>query len=1572
MADLQRLRTARAAQAAEQDRLATTIATHAREIAAERSRLASAQAAGDTARARDAAQRIAALVAEKLDAARGLSAARERNRLDLATLLAEGIALEGDCPLVLLPIRIEVRFTADGNALRVRLFHDALHAEGLDEGLGDDERAAGLAYWRDVWITGDTEAPWPALLAAVGTRRAPWVAEALRPTNLAARPGLPPQFPDTAGRGAGQAVVRTLPDRFFVRVDQDGASPVTVAGHAIPDELPVGITDRDILDPLTLGEDDLPPIDASLRWLVDFDEAQRIGMAVTVALQRPGQPVRRVLAYGVRAAIDPATGAERLARLIRSHSYDDGAEFLAQGVPTNNTDTARSDWSRRTPPGPPRLASESMLDAQSNAAVMARAFGFDPAIVAKLPGARDRQQGRAAAFQTALWTTTWGDAIEHLTPAGRANGDKRLDSPALEAVRDHWVAHVRGRGPLPALRLGRQPYGLLPVVATDGSWRPLREGFVEERLVPFLDQQVRWMWTQGLGNARTVMNEPIETALPFILGTGAVLQGLRVRSALSPEPFFLTAMALSLPDLGNSASGQDVTKALLLLSGVADDAISEGDLLGTKTRALALPLVDEADPAFVKSLLEPGGLPPPATSVLQVLLAHAAEVDRQARDLVATPSMHGLLREAIASNRSDVDRDVVMRAFDAVIEQRPGERRAGVDRLVAEAGAHIDARVGVLDRRTLDDRHPLPAVAPPTLAQRVGGDEIGLERMTGAPGMQIVGEYLRRAAWSGRVTDALAEIAAIESLDERRLLLCETLDCCSHRLDAWITATASRRLADLRASGTAGAFIGAYGWIDDIDLRPADPAAPVDGREVLQDRQDGGYIHAPGLTQAVAAGILRSARLAKLRGDPANEPLDIDLSSARVRDALDLLDGMRRGQALGALLGYRLERRLHERSGDGLELNRFIYVLRGLAPLRAGKLSDPGQPVEESLAASDVVDGLRLMEIPGATVSQKLVEGPIDPRYVPAGGWHPPGPGEAEAVLAAITELDRTHDAVADLLLAESVYQLASGNPARASAALDALAAGESVPPDPEVIRTPRSGLPIQHRLALLIPDPPPPPLPGWDGQAPRALAEPRLERWAQQALGDATGIPVSADGATRLGQAGLCALDVLYDSDGDGAAASTLASRLRASVPSLGDADLVAIEALWELAALLRAALLAGRPLEAADLGRPATAQAQGRRADHQELLARAAAAIDGLKAAAAAGFTEIEFARFGLRAPPGPAPDGVIGRGGEGDGSATREEPVEAAADIARLHEARVAEAVSRVVAAEGLLAQALAAESIRSRIELGSQAIAAVFGGSFLVVPRLSPPPVGEVDPWAGALGPDGVTAKPGAEIRPWLQRAGALRTVTGAYGETVLAREARGRRPRLRVFQTPAGAHSRWIGLPFGNDPPTVPLASMVAEYVVSEEATPLDPPPDPLAGVLAGVVLDEWIEVLPRRLLRRDRHDAEAAPTWVDVTTTGLAVNANGPGARPPQAILFALTPDGGDWTDERLVKVIEETSTLAKMRTLTLQQIPFVGRMLPALYFRDWSLQGEPVIDWGQVATRFDASNLQKFLAVDD
>ena len=145
---------------------------------------------------------------------------------------------------------------------------------------------------------------------------------------------------------------------------------------------------------------------------------------------------------------------------------------------------------------------------------------------------------------------------------------------------------------------------------------------------------------------------------------------------------------------------------------------------------------------------------------------------------------------------------------------------------------------------------------------------------------------------------------------------------------------------------------------------PAGEQAPV-----FESTTNPGFIHTPSLTQAATVAILRSGHLAQSSSGTAKDLLAIDLSSERVRLATWLLDGVRQGQPLGALLGYRFERRLQE-----IRKAQFISVFRELAPLVARKL-EPGQQTAsvEAIAANNVVDGLALMRR-----WQKGKEGEID------------------------------------------------------------------------------------------------------------------------------------------------------------------------------------------------------------------------------------------------------------------------------------------------------------------------------------------------------------------------------------------------------------------------------------------------------------------------------------------------------------------------------------------------------------------------------------------------------------------
>ena len=234
--------------------------------------------------------------------------------------------------------------------------------------------------------------------------------------------------------------------------------------------------------------------------------------------------------------------------------------------------------------------------------------------------------------------------------------------------------------------------------------------------------------------------------------------------------------------------------------------------------------------------------------------------------------------------------------------------------------------------------------------------------------------------------------------------------------------------------------------------------------------------------------MLRGGYLAN--ATPATpDALAVGLTSRRVRTALDLLEGMRNGQSLGALLGYQLERGLHD--GHGLaEVDELVLDLRKAFPLVADRLeatqTAPDVPIE-SIEARNVVDGQAL-------ATQVRRDGT---RRYPYGAALPPVSPEQMAVVdAEVARLLDTYDAVSDLVLAEAVHQTVLGNHDRASASLDS--ASGTLPPEPAVVETPRSGLAITHRVGLQLEpgrDPLQSPVQGL-AVTPRSIAQPAINAW--------------------------------------------------------------------------------------------------------------------------------------------------------------------------------------------------------------------------------------------------------------------------------------------------------------------------------------------------------------------------------------------------------------------------------------------------------------------------------------------
>ncbi|MEO1122957.1 MAG: hypothetical protein AAFX95_02670 [Cyanobacteria bacterium J06639_16] len=344
---------------------------------------------------------------------------------------------------------------------------------------------------------------------------------------------------------------------------------------------------------------------------------------------------------------------------------------------------------------------------------------------------------------------------------------------------------------------------------------------------------------------------------------------------------------------------------------------------------------------------------------------------------------------------------------------------------------------------------------------------------------------------------------SVETLES---LTTDVIDGASHRLDAWISSIANRRLAEVREKQTE-IHIGGYGWVEGLEP-PGE--APQVGAPVLEDPDSAGYLHMPSLAQAKTAAILYGANQAQAEQTNRSSLYAINLSSEKVRRGKWLLDGLNQGQPLGALLGYWLERRLIERG-----LARLIAPMRDLAPLSVGDIPT------QTLTNTHVMDGLQIYRLWKAGILRQRLRQDYN-----------------RQLTQVLTELDFSQDALSDLLLAEGVHQATSGNPVRAAAAFDAMADGSSRVDALDVTATPVTSQQLEHRVIVMLPETVPTAWPG-DEQRIRAIAEPRLNAWAAALLGNPGDIHFTAtfSGPEQtvevqqytLADFDLCPLDVVY-----------------------------------------------------------------------------------------------------------------------------------------------------------------------------------------------------------------------------------------------------------------------------------------------------------------------------------------------------------------------------------------------------------------------------------------------------------
>lgn len=1381
-------------QAAAAQQQATQLAAQLR---LEQQALNAAVRQGNTAAANTHKQNIANLQAQRAKALADAAAAQQQvdtQRGSALTTAPDPIAgLDASVPLVLLPVRLETRIV--GTDLLIRVYPDDIHIDSHEPGLTADEDRRGRDYRTQVAQGRAASDAWADLARFHGPQRAAYILKTIATADAPAVASRPSSW-------SKAPVAALLPDRWVALGYTAGGGRIfTAAGSPIPDQLIAGLSPDDSgAAPPPGGTDALQVIDPAMRWLFDFTEALKVGMALRVTLPAGVPALSRLLVFGVKTTMDAGEGSAALADLLDAHRFTSGFTYLRRGTPTNNTADAPSgsridEAGDFTPPA-----------ANAAGALAVRAFGASVTAFASAPGSADQSEASSRAMNSALWPSTWGYYIEQLL-AGV------VSDPGWSDFREHFLDYVRAGGPLPPVRIGKKPYGILPVTSLT-MWASAGAADIPPRAITVL-QNLRDAFRRAAGDLPHMgaTGDPDQDLLS-VLRMNAYSTSYSLRHMFGPWYVANFWAFQGTPTDSAWWSAQASAAALrTAIPGLPANTLQATALFAPAARGLGdKPLVDSGEGIGYLTAL--------ATADLASLRANTV-LAAGSRTLLYDLARHSLLLAYARAARA-----VQAKAGVAVDVHEP--ELVDIDGQTNTVWRQLDQPVAaVTGTAKLGDYLAAPGNAP-----EVAGVQAGLKTL------------------------------AAENADTLAMLLSETLDTASHRWDAWATSVATRRLAAIRGQKPAGLLVGGYGWVD--NLTPGS-ASPPDG-----------YIHTPSPVHATTAAILASGYLSHRTGASSN-PFAVDLSAPRVKLANRLIDGVRTGQPLAALLGYELELDLHDAN-----LSLYVARFRNIAPLVATPVS--GGQVSESVAANNVVHGERII----AMWKTK------DPGFQALRS--PANTADFVKIDAIFTSLDAEVDALGDVMTANSVFQIAQGNFNRAGLSLDAVLRGEFIP-DQEVVRTPRTGTGCTHRVLQFLDTASGPP-PGWANtplQA-RAQADPLLNAWAAGLLPKpdqiaCQAVPAGGGNKTvRIADLQLSALDAVFLSESE--LRQRISVFLGADPSTPVDFDntpaAVSFNQFLAMTSAIHALLGAARPLTGSDLTGMDDPGAIG--IDFAELQARGDAAVAALQSVRDAAATKnaaalMRAAHFGL----------------------SNALPVPGRADYQLL--GVVSDCTSRLNSVGQLNAQFDRATASPDAVFAYERArMRAVFGSDFQIAPRFTLAQPSELPTAFGAS--DALLGNRPMEAMNWFTRASQVRPQMANAADVLRFAEAfLSAVPVFSVGQLPFAPGEPWLALP---SDPGAPRKGQLSLFAIG---------PVNLKPSLAGLVFDEWNEVIP---------DAKQ--------TTAIALNYDRPGARAPHAILLAVAPNiAKPWDLPSLEAVLLETIEMAQLRLVDQDAMQELDQFLPAL-----------------------------------
>src|SRR4029077_13200711 len=176
------------------------------------------------------------------------------------------------------------------------------------------------------------------------------------------------------------------------------------------------------------------------------------------------------------------------------------------------------------------LGDPLVKDANADGNAFANLIGIDPATLAHVGSADGTGERNGKDMLTALWPATFGYFLSQMM----ANV---FTPQQIETARQYVIENAIPRGPVPAFRVGRTPYGVLPVTSLRRYPAETRffAGTVEPALVDFILR----LWPSWLASSNTAPHmqnsgDP-DAQLAQVLGMDASSITFRGRQVLGDE-----------------------------------------------------------------------------------------------------------------------------------------------------------------------------------------------------------------------------------------------------------------------------------------------------------------------------------------------------------------------------------------------------------------------------------------------------------------------------------------------------------------------------------------------------------------------------------------------------------------------------------------------------------------------------------------------------------------------------------------------------------------------------------------------------------------------------------------------------------------------------------------------------------------------------------------------------------------------------------------------------------------------------------------------------------------------------